>query len=776
MRYKLLASLSLLLIVASCSRDPKAQAQRYVENGNKFFDKGKFKEASIMYRRALQKDLRFGEAYYRLGLTDLKLANYGDAARMLRRAVELEPANADAATKLADLFLLASTQDTAHAPDLLKEVTELSGKLLERDPNSYDGHRIRGQMALLAKDAPEAIKEFAKANTIKPNQPDLVVAYFQALAANNQFPEAEKLARNLIAKEKGYAPIYDLLYLQYARLKKTDEAGEVLKLKTENNPKNAGYLLQLAAHYSVMNRKDDMNAVIQRLTNEKDYPEGHLLVGDFFFLRLRRYEDAENQYEAAIKASPKQKLLYEKRLVELYATMGKKNQANDLLATILKSNPKDNEAIAMRAALMLTTGNRDQIVTAANDLQSLVTKMPQNHLLRYNLARALVAKGDLDGARLQLEEAVKIRADFIAARELLARIYLAKNQAPQALKAADDVLTLDRNNLQAHLIRSSSLIAIGDRDKAREELDFVTKAYPQNSEARYQVGYLAWMDKDFKKSGQVFGELHKANPEDLRGLVGVVETMAGENHMGEAIQEMKKAVDHEPQRRDLKQALANLYVRADRYDEAIQIFQGLIDKEPKSADLLFRLGETQRRKAVKAPENERQADLNLSIDSFRRCSQVMPSDTNCLLQLGLLMDGAGKREQAKPIYEQILKLEPDHPVALNNLAFIKAEEGVDLDQALTMAQRARQKLPNSTQVADTLGWIYIKKNLSEDAVRIFHDLTVKDPKNSTFHYHYAMALMQKGDKPSAKRELDTAMKDNPSKDEQDKIHELLQKI
>ncbi len=175
-RYKLLVFLPLLLIVASCSRDPKAQAQRYVENGNKFFDKGKFKEASIMYRRALQKDLRFGEAYYRLGLTDLKLANYGDAARMLRRAVELQPANADAATKLADLFLLASTQDAAHAPELLKEVTELSGKLLQQNPNSYDGHRIQGQIALLAKNAPEAVKEFEKANAIKPNQPNLVVA------------------------------------------------------------------------------------------------------------------------------------------------------------------------------------------------------------------------------------------------------------------------------------------------------------------------------------------------------------------------------------------------------------------------------------------------------------------------------------------------------------------------------------------------------------------------------------------------------------------------
>jgi tetratricopeptide (TPR) repeat protein len=72
-----------LALVASCTRDPKAKAQRYLDNGNKFYAKGKFKEASIMYRSALKQDLRFGEAYYRLGLTDLKLAAYGDAAQML---------------------------------------------------------------------------------------------------------------------------------------------------------------------------------------------------------------------------------------------------------------------------------------------------------------------------------------------------------------------------------------------------------------------------------------------------------------------------------------------------------------------------------------------------------------------------------------------------------------------------------------------------------------------------------------------------------------------
>src|SRR6266851_7555543 len=153
MKYrKLLLLLPFALFIASCTQDPKAQAQRYLNNGNKFFDKAKYKEASIMYRRALQKDMKFGEAYYRLGLTEEKLLAFGDAARALRRAVDLQPNNVDAANKLAEIYLIASSQDAQRAQDLRMEARELALKLLQANPNSYEGHRLMGQIALLSKD------------------------------------------------------------------------------------------------------------------------------------------------------------------------------------------------------------------------------------------------------------------------------------------------------------------------------------------------------------------------------------------------------------------------------------------------------------------------------------------------------------------------------------------------------------------------------------------------------------------------------------------------
>jgi tetratricopeptide (TPR) repeat protein len=50
----------------------------------------------------------------------------------------------------------------------------------------------------------------------------------------------------------------------------------------------------------------------------------------------------------------------------------------------------------------------------------------------------------------------------------------------------------------------------------------------------------------------------------------------------------------------------------------------------------------------------------------------------------------GKYDQAQKVYEGILKKQPDHPIALNNLAAISCKQG-KFDQALTQLNRALPK-------------------------------------------------------------------------------------
>jgi tetratricopeptide (TPR) repeat protein len=325
---------------------------------------------------------------------------------------------------------------------------------------------------------------------------------------------------------------------------------------------------------------------------------------------------------------------------------------------------------------------------------------------------------------------------------------------------------VDGNSLPGHLVRSSSLLGLGEKDKAKAELDLILKAAPNSSDAKFQLGILNYQEKNFKEADSIFRGMQETNPGDSRGLIGLVETQVAQKDYSDAIKMMDTELSKDPNRNDYRLALANIEVRAEHFDDAIKNYQMLIAKNPKSADFVTKLAETYRLKG----------DINAAIDNFRKASALSPTDPVPLTRLALLLQGIGRVNEAKPLYEQILHVAPDEPVALNNLAFIKAEEGSDLDQALSLAQRAKQRLPQDANISDTLGLIYIKKNLSEDAVRLFKDLVTKDPSNPTYRYHLAMALFQKGDRPNAKKECEGALQNHPSKDEQDKIRVLMSKL
>ena len=161
-------------------------------------------------------------------------------------------------------------------------------KMLQANPNSYEGHRLMGQLALLDKDLPKGIAEMSIAYQID-NKADLALPLFQALVQSGRAPEAEKTWRaTSLAREKTFGRMYDLLYAQYMRTNRTSDAEQLMKLKVENNPAQSNYILQLVAHYYISKRFDDMDAALGQLTDEQHFPEGHLLAGDFFFFSRAR--------------------------------------------------------------------------------------------------------------------------------------------------------------------------------------------------------------------------------------------------------------------------------------------------------------------------------------------------------------------------------------------------------------------------------------------------------------------------------------------------------
>src|SRR5258706_1091479 len=760
---------SLLGLLAGCSFDPKVAAKKYVANGNKYYDRGKYKEASIMCRRALSKDMRNADAWYQLGLTNMKLNILPEARRDFSRAIEtdLEHKHVDAIVKLGDIDLVYYVADSRGNKALLTDLKELTQQLLKRDPKSVDGLRFSGYIALMDKDLKTAIQKYEAANQVKPDQPEMLIVLLQALYADNRPDEALKYANGLIERQKTYGPMYDLVYYYDVRTNHPQEGKDLQKEKHQNNPGKALYYWKLEFHYNMTSRKDEMTATLARLTSDpKTFPEAHMQVGDYY-LRIRDFASALQNYELGQKENGKNKRTYQKKMVEVLGTQGKYDQASKIVTDLLKQDSKDPEVVAMHATLLLATGDRKQIKTVIAELQPLVSKMPGNATLHFNLGRAYMASGDLqssDQARIQFLEALKLEPRYVPARLALAESYLMRNESAKAVQAADEVISMDHTNLTARLIRVSGLINMRENVKAREEVNSAAKMYPKSNDVGFQLGKLNFIERRFPKAEADFMALMQAN--DPRGLHGIMESKVNQGQWPQAIKFADDQLRQAPDRDDYRLVLAKVYFRAGKYAELAAEYQKLIVKNPKSADLYIRLGEAK----VTA------GDAKGAVEAYQKAKEIDPADPVPSLDLAILYDNQGRRDEARKCYEDALKIRPDDPTALNNLAYLKADDGVDLDQALAYAQRAQNKMPNSLDVRDTVALIYVKKNLTDDSLRMLRELVSQKPDSPTFHLHLAMALYQKGDRPTAKKELEAALRNKPSEREQSEIKQLMAKV
>jgi tetratricopeptide (TPR) repeat protein len=766
--------------LVSCNRDPNVAKKRYLENGNKYFAKGKFKEASIMYRNALQKDQRYGLAYYRLALTDLKLGRVPNSLGELRRAIELipkdQPEHLDAEIRLAEIYI-AFTRET----QFLDEVEGIVKELFERDPNSFDGHRLtadldfaRAQASFRAgrqeqthKLVEDAVAEYRKAASLRPPTSNLTMQLARALAADRQYAEAEKLYQQLIDKDKTFVLAYTELYSVYLLQNKVADAEQILKTGAANNPKQMNFLVLLASYYSGLKRHEDMVGVLNQIkSHAKDFDRAYLVVGDFYF-RNGDADEAFRQYKEGMTKDPKQKSTYQKRMIEVLMRQNKRAEAAEINAAILKDNPKDSDARGLQASLLLDRGD---VQKAVAELQAVVSAAPDNFVARYNLGRAHVARGEWEQARQQFTEAVNQRPDYLPARLALGQLQVMRGEFEAALKSVAQVLAIDKKNRAAHMIEASALIGQKKYAEARQLLQAMQQVDPDSPDIAVSLGMVALSEGKLPEAEAIFRKAYEANPKDSRTLAGLVRTLVEENENDRAIQFLQAEVSKNPSRNDLHMALGTVAIRAGSFDLALSEFQTVLnalDKNAKSrGEVYMWMGITYRHKA----------DPVRAAAALSKAKEILPDNPMIANELALSLDGAGHKAEALQAYDQAIKLDPRNAIAMNNMAFLMAEGGGDLDQALTYAQRAKQILPNLNEVSDTLGWIYLKKNLSDNALDIFQELVIKAPGNATYRFHLGMALAQKGDKPRALKELQQALHSNPPKDEEGKIRDLINKL
>jgi tetratricopeptide (TPR) repeat protein len=99
--------------------------------------------------------------------------------------------------------------------------------------------------------------------------------------------------------------------------------------------------------------------------------------------------------------------------------------------------------------------------------------------------------------------------------------------------------------------------------------------------------------------------------------------------------------------------------------------------------------------------------------------------------------------------------------------------GTNLDQAMQLAQTAKQQRPELGDVDDTLGFVYYKKGLPELAMPPLMACLQREPRNVNCQFHLGLAQAKAGQKDKAAESLQKALDLQPSFDGADEARATL---
>jgi tetratricopeptide (TPR) repeat protein len=750
-KFRAMLGASLCALACLCLMACGKSATEYIQRGNQLYTAGHYSDATLNYRNALKKAPNSGEAYYRLGLALLKQNQVGEAYQAFNHAVSLDPKNIPAKIQLANLSLLVYARDPRHPAVLYKQAQSIADELLKPGGDRVQGLRIKGSLALIDNQAPAAVQALQDAARIAPNNADVGGELAQALLRDNQPDEAEKTARLMVERHPKFDEAYEVLYAIYGGRQDWEKAEALLKLWGANNPKEPGPVLRLAAFYYARKQPDQGEQTLNSLLNRRtQVPQADLLVGDFHAL-IHNPEKALADYQRGESRDHDRQQVYQERVASMLATLGRREEAIKAADAILAKDPKNQFARALKVQVLERMGGPKNLDTSATLANELAKESPSNARVQLLAGQASLMKGNLDEAHDHLARAAQLDPRTPTAQVALARLEMLRKNYPAVLEHSNAALAIRQNDPTArlfHVIGLTGTHSYGAAKTEAEQLAHDTKDAPQ---VEMQLGIIALGQGHYTEAEEMFRKLYKEGSTDLEPLTGLVNTYEAEHQPDRALALMQQETQRSPDSKG-KEALLVATAEADGKSEvALSQLQKMAAQNPSSPDIQIRIGAIEQ-KNDKLPE---------ALEAFERARQLAPDRKGLDQVVASLEDRLGRKPQAIADYRKALLKSPADATVLNNLAFLLVENGGDNKEALQLVNTAIRQSPNVPQLRDTLAWIQIKRHNTAEALPILRGLTDKYPQDNTFRYHYAVALIESGDRAAAQRQVTEALSNKP---------------
>lgn len=763
--------LSICLAFTACGSQSK---QKHISRGEEYLQKRKFQEAVMEFRAAADIDKTSAEAHWGLARSYENLGQFNETVENLRRTAELKPDNLEAKTKLGNYALLGQPPQAAEAEKILEDV-------FARDPNFVEGHVLKASLfAVQKKSEKEILDVLNHAVSLNPNRTETYISLSRFHIKNDRRQEAEQAIQKGISVNQNAAAGY----LEYGRFltfaNRAAQAEAQYRRATEVEPANIEAREAIAEFYLGQRQLEKAEQSYKELVQVQENTAASRVKLANFYALVGREDDAIRVFAEIIAESPEYaRARY--RLGEIYLERKENAKVLEQTEALLKLNDNDAEAFMLRARVSMQENKAEN---AVKDLEEVLKKQPSQKNALFYMTQARLALGQTDQARAFIGDLEKYHPNFLKTKLLKIQASFASGEAETALRQSNELLDavkksyptaeLDAQSLEdlrvrALTARGLASLELGKLVEARGDLLAVYNLSPNSSAAMVNFAKIFVAEKNLTEAVSLYERALTSDPKNFDALSGLINVLTRQKNFDGAHAKINASIESNGAQKDLLAALH--YLNADVFTA-----QNSIEAAENSLKQSIEIDETylpaySAYGAILMSRNQ----VAEAIDQYKKIVEKKPSAATYTL-IGMLEELRGSAPEAEKNYRQALQISPATPIAANNLAWLLAANGGNLDEALALSQSVISKYQSVAGYYDTIGWIYFKKELYSPAVEQLKKAVALDEAeanrkgnqtNSVYRLRLAMALASAGDKPSARKEAEISLQNGQNLSERE---------
>ena len=453
------------------------------------------------------------------------------------------------------------------------------------------------------------------------------------------------------------------------------------------------------------------------------------------------------------------------RLAKQFLKFGNNEEAEKYLSQIIEKHPDNLQARLVDAERLISIKEFEEAISR---LDKLLIDIPASFAdANYSKAIAHLALRQPDSAKQILGQILEARADHGKSQKLLSKLYLNTREYQKAVDLGESILARDANNTEALKTVGAGAILLDQSEKARQIFEKLIKVNPGAPEGYQALGLLYIKLKDPVKAIENFEKVLEISPGRLDAVQKLVLIQLAKKDPDQALKvcdnHLAKVGDNPNASAGIHLLKGQVYLAKNEFDNAQHEFDTAIKITPDQQEGYFFLA-----KLFITRFGEEKA-----IEEMEKKIAEDPEQPISHLLIANMYDLGGRYDKSEGHYRKVMELRPNYIPATNNLAYVLAEQGKDLEDALKYAKLAREKLGDNVQVLDTLGWIQTKMGNTDEAIINFQKSLEQAEGHPSILYHLGIAYLKSGDKDKARVELEKALASNQDFPEKDKVQKAL---